>query len=239
VRSPRIGITPEGTTDDGQFILPQEYLRAIQRAGGVPVIIPPWEEEVDTLLAMIDGLLLAGGGDIDPRHYGSGGHPAIYGIDEVRDAGELALFHGARMRGMPTLGICRGAQLANVALGGTLIEHLPDRTVQSHRAEPGGGILHSVEVPLGSRLYASLSAGAPNHCLGFTSQVMSWHHQAIDRVADGLIVTACAEDDTIEAIEATDAPWLVAVQWHPELTAAHDPVQQRLFDVFVSVCRQA
>lgn len=239
-RKPRIGITPEGTTDDGQFILPQEYLRAVQRAGGLPVMLPPWQEEVDQFLRFIDGLLLAGGGDIAPHRYGSAGHPQVYGVDDVRDAGELALFRAARQRGVPILEICRGAQLANVALGGTLVEHLPDRVAQPHRAVPKGGLLHSVCVPGGSRLSTALHSARAGLAGELRSiEVMSWHHQAIDRVAETLVVTARAEDGTIEAVETTHGAWMVAVQWHPELTAEHDPIQQNLFDAFVAVCKEA
>ncbi len=235
--APRIGITPEGATSDGQFILPQEYLRAVQRAGGIPFMIPPWQEEVDALLDLIDGLLLAGGGDIDPARYGSAGHAEIYGIDTVRDAGEFALFHAARGRDLPILGICRGAQLANVALGGTLVEHLPDHTTQNHRAVPSGGVRHSVEIPLGSRLFDALAVGhEENHNAPRMAQVISWHHQAIDVVGTEVFVTARAEDGTVEAVETANGAWMVAVQWHPELSAGDDPVQQRLFNAFVQAC---
>lgn len=237
VSTPRIGITPEGLTDDGQLLLPLEYLNAIQRAGGVPLVLSPWHADACVLLDAVSGLLLAGGGDVSPRRYGSNGHACIYGVDEVRDEGELALFFGARRRSMPILGICRGAQLTNVALGGTLITHLPERTTLLHRAEPKGGVLHQVNIASGSRLHAALAEGG-TAASPIQAEVMSWHHQAIDRVATGLTVTAQADDGTIEAVETGEGPWLVAVQWHPELTAAVAPMQQRLFNAFVAACRQ-
>lgn len=202
-------------------------------------MLVPWLAGAEDLLAICDGLLLAGGGDIAPNRYGSAGHPAIYEVDEARDAGELALLHAARAANMPILGICRGAQLINVALGGTLIEHLPDSTSQPHRAEPSGGILHDIRITGASKLYRVLQ---PAEHLGdepLVTSATSWHHQAIGRLADGLVVTATAADGTVEAIESPSDAWLVAVQWHPELTAATDPIQQRLFNAFIAASTHA
>jgi putative glutamine amidotransferase len=140
---------------------------------------------------------------------------------------------------MPTLGICRGLQVLNVALGGSLVEHLPDEVgeVITHRNPPPGHAqissyaLHPLRVDEASRLAA---------ILGMTQvEPASWHHQAVRRVADGLQVVARADDGTVEAAELVDHPWLLAVQWHPEITAADDPAQQRLFDAFVAAARES
>lgn len=228
-----VAVTPESTTSDGQWLLPSEYLAAIERAGGVPFVLVPWLEGAVELLDAADGLLLAGGGDVAPGRYGSAGHPEIYEVNEARDAGEFALLAGAIESGLPTLGICRGAQLLNVALGGTLIEHLPDAVDGSvtHRSQPNGGVLHEVRVAPGSRVREILGVD----CVKATS----WHHQAIDKVANTLTPVAWAEDGTIEAVEMPGHSWLIAVQWHPELTAATDPTQQHLFDAFVAAARRA
>ncbi len=172
---------------------------------------------------------------MDPALYGGSEHEAIYGIDRLRDDVEIAMVHLAIARGLPTLAICRGAQVANVALGGTLHAHLPDlpatggahRTV-AHRAEPYGGVTHPVMVEEGTLLAASLGEQ------GFPP--VSWHHQAIDRIAPALRVVARAEDGCVEAVELPDHPWFVGVQWHPELSAAGDAAQQRLFNALIGAC---
>jgi putative glutamine amidotransferase len=238
--TPRIGITAEGRAADDSIILPSEYIDAVVRAGGLPVLIAPWQGDVTRHLPGLQGLILAGGGDVAPEQYGSPGHPAIYEVDPERDAGELALLHAARARGLPLLGICRGAQLLNVALGGTLIEHLPEHFAgpPAHRADPPGAAFHTVALAAGSRLARTLQADAVT--------VVSWHHQAIRDLAPGLVAVAWADDGCIEAAEvapteaagAVDAPWLLAVQWHPELSAADDPAQQRLFDALVAAARR-
>jgi putative glutamine amidotransferase len=230
MRAPIIGITTE-TNEQNEYVLPVEYIEAVRRAGGIPLLLPPGEPQIEELLKPLDGLILSGGGDIDPLHYGSDGHPAVYLVDGPRDAMELALAQAAARRQLPTLGVCRGAQLINVALGGTLVEHLPDETdnTLAHRQEPSGAVPHAVAITPGSRLAAVLGeevvVGA------------SWHHQAIRAVAPGLAVTARAADGTIEAVELPGHHWFLAVQWHPEMTAAADPVQQRLFDALVAAAR--
>jgi putative glutamine amidotransferase len=230
MRPPIIGITTE-SNDQNEYLLPAEYIDAVRRAGGIPLLLPPGEANLEALLGLLDGLILSGGGDIDPRHYGSGGHPAVYMIDAARDEMELALARRAAAGGLPTLGVCRGAQLINVALGGTLIEHLPDEidNTIAHRLEPRGAVPHAVRITHGSRLAQVIG-----------EQVVvgaSWHHQAIRTPAPGLAVAACAADGTIEAVELPSHPWLLAVQWHPEITAADDPIQQRLFAALVQAAR--
>ncbi len=230
MRAPIIGITTE-TNDQNEYVLPVEYAAAIRKAGGIPLLLPPGEPNTVTLLDLLDGLILSGGGDIDPRYYGSRGHPAVYMIDGARDEMELALAQQAARGDLPTLGVCRGAQLINVALGGTLVEHLPDEidNTIAHRMEPRGYAPHPVTIAGGSQLAAVIGekvvVGA------------SWHHQAIRTPAPELVVVARAADGTIEAVELPGHPWLLAVQWHPEITAGEDPLQQRLFDALVGAAR--
>lgn len=229
--SPVIGITTYGRDERGRYTLPSEYVAAVARAGAVPVLIPPLPEHAHAYLALVDGIVLAGGGDVDPAHYGGRGHETVYSVDAGRDALELALARRIVEQRVPTLAVCRGMQVLNVALGGTLIEHLPavvgERVL--HRAAPREPTRHTVAVKSGSRLAAV--AGATEFA------PMSWHHQAIRKLAPGLEVVATAPDGTIEAVELGAHPWLIAVQWHPELTADRDPVQQRLFDALATHSR--
>ncbi len=230
-RPPLIGITTYARDAKNEFHLPAEYSEAVHRAGGIPYLIPPLPLDVTHLIERCDGLLLAGGGDMDSSHYGGHAHPSIYHVDADRDALELALARHVVRHDVPTLAICRGAQVLNVALGGTLVEHLPDEVGESvsHRLPPREPTPHDVTVSAESRLAGILG------CLECTA--MSWHHQAIRRVADGLHPVAQAPDGTIEAVESRSHLWLIAVQWHPELTAAKDEVQQSLFESFVDAAR--
>jgi putative glutamine amidotransferase len=221
-----------------RFSLPVEYVEAVRRAGALAWLIAPGEPALDELFARLDGLVLTGGGDVDPEHYGGAAHPTLYGIDRARDATELALARAAFERGLPTLGICRGCQVINVAFGGTLIEHLPDEVGDgiAHRGEGAGtSRLHDVELAAGSRVRAIVGAER--------AHASSSHHQAIRRVAMGFAVTAHAADGTIEAVEPVEPvekgghPFYLAVQWHPEETAAEDAAQQRLFDALAAAAR--
>lgn len=232
--SPLIGITTYGRNAENEFTLPAEYVEAVRRAGGIPVLIPAGETEIDALLSRLDGLILSGGGDVDPELYAGSRHMEIYMIDAERDGMEMTLARRVATDGLPTLCICRGLQVLNVALGGSLVEHLPDEVGEAitHRNPPSGRAqissyaLHPLRVEGASRLAEILGA--------VELEPASWHHQAVRRLADGLRVTARADDGTIEAAEAEAHPWLVAVQWHPEITAADDPAQQRIFDAFVA-----
>jgi putative glutamine amidotransferase len=231
MKQPVIGITTYGRDERGRYTLPSEYVAAVERAGAVPILIPPVPAHAERYLALVDGIVLAGGGDLDPQLYGGDGHATIYNVDAQRDALELALARRIVEQRAPTLAICRGMQVLNVALGGTLIEHLPAVVGEAvlHRAPPRDPTPHPVQVKAGSRLAA---------LAGVTECVpMSWHHQAIRQPAPGLEVVATAPDGTIEAVELKDHPWLIAVQWHPELTAEKDPAQQRLFDALVAAAK--
>lgn len=228
---PLIAITTYGRNEENEFPLPAEYAEAVGRAGGMPVLIPHVGIDARELLARCDGLILAGGGDLDPASYGGNAHPTNYMMDQERDRNELALVREAVGDAFPTLAICRGTQVLNVALGGTLIEHLPDEVGEKvvHRAPPRLPTPHPVTILPDSRLARLLSVA---ECTP-----VSWHHQAIREPGKGLRVVARATDGTIEAVEMAEHRWLVGVQWHPELSAADDPVQQRLFDQFVGFLR--
>ena len=228
-----IGITTYGRNEDGHFFLPSEYVDSVRRSGACPILLAPGEESLDGWLELADGVLFPGGGDIDPARYGGSEHEMIYMVDSERDTTELALLNRILESGLPTLGICRGTQLLNVALGGTLFDHLPDHVGEevAHRLPPREPTPHAIRVEKGSGLAA---------ILGKTEfDAESWHHQAIREVAPGLTAVAQAPDGTVEAVEKKDHPWLYAVQWHPELTAEKDPVQQRLFNALTEAALAA
>lgn len=232
VRKPIIGLTSYGTVERPDYRVPAEYVQSVVRAGGVPLVLPSVSDEfAGRWLELLDGLVLIGGGDLDPVHYRGRNHETVYNVDAARDAAELRLTRLALERHFPTLAVCRGLQLVNTVLGGTLHAHIPDaygETVR-HRAPPRQPIPHEITLEPASRL-----AGR----LGCTLIVAaSWHHQSIDRLGDGLRAVAWAPDGVIEAAELPDNPNLIAVQWHPELTAAEDPAQQALFDALVALAR--
>jgi putative glutamine amidotransferase len=197
-------------------LLPMNYVRAVQRAGGLVLMLPPDEHlvhEPEEVLALLDGLILAGGADIDPSTYGQESDPHTVDTVPERDRFEIALARGAIERDLPLLGICRGMQLINVALGGTLVQHLPDRLGHGeHRRVVGSfdGAEHDVGLLEGS--LAHTAAGATRH------ETRSHHHQGVDCLGAGLIVsgTSALEDDLVEAIELPDRRYVLGVQWHPE-----------------------
>ncbi|MBI1879642.1 MAG: gamma-glutamyl-gamma-aminobutyrate hydrolase family protein [Chloroflexi bacterium] len=229
---PIIGITTYGRDNRGLFGIDVEYVDAIRRAGGVPVLLPPGELYQDEILERLDGLILSGGGDVEPGHYQGADHAAIEHVDPERDASEIELAQMVVESGLPALNICRGAQVLNVALGGTLIEHLPDEIGDEidHRATPEGYVYHPVAVEPNSRLAEIVGQAEINSA--------SWHHQAMRQLAPGLKPVAFAADGTIEAVEMPEHPWLIAIQWHPENLAANDPANQRIFDALVEAAAQ-
>lgn len=221
-------------TREDQFRLPTEYVAAIRRAGAVPWLLPPGEPHLDEFLHAIDALVLPGGGDVDPALYGGNAHAQLYSVNRGRDETELALARAAIERDLPTLAICRGMQVLNVALGGTLIEHLPDEVGNTvpHRGRTSGTYsAHDVAVESGSRLAGIVG--------GTRTGTASSHHQAVRVLGRDLVVTARAEDGTIEAVELPRQAFFVGVQWHPEHTAASDPSQQRLFDALAKAARES
>jgi putative glutamine amidotransferase len=194
----------------------------VAAAGGIPVLLPPLPD-VAGAVDRLDGLLLTGGGDIDPGRYGAEPHPRTVRVSVPRDAAELELLGAAMAAGLPVLGVCRGMQLVNVARGGTLRQHLPADA--GHTPAPGTFGSHPVRVAAGTRLAGILGAN------GSGVDVPTAHHQAIDRLGDGLVAAAWAEDGVIEAVEpgAAGDRFLLAVQWHPE--AGTDP---RLIEALVA-----
>jgi putative glutamine amidotransferase len=210
-----------------------KYAEAVARAGGVVTTVAPLGEHlarVASLVAAADGVLIQGGGDVDPARYGAAKRSdTVYGIVEAHDDFEIAVVREAVRQDKPLLAICRGIQVLNVALGGTLHQDLGD--VLADR-ESHWNTYHPVALDEGSRVAAAMDTQHP-------ARSHSYHHQALDKVADGLRVTGRAPDGMIEAVEHRACGWIVGVQWHPEDDAADTADQQRLFDAFVAVCREA
>ncbi|CAN5181690.1 gamma-glutamyl-gamma-aminobutyrate hydrolase family protein [soil metagenome] len=189
-------------------LIPLDYVDAVERAGGRPVLIPPSEDGVDETLEALDGVVFSGGADVDPSIYGAEPHAKTDAPHARRDAGELALLQAALDRDMPVLAVCRGFQLLNVLRGGDLVQHLPDAVGNDdHKQTPGTFVEHPVEVKVGTRL-ASM--------IGARSEVTSHHHQGLGKVGAGLVETAWAGDGTLEGVEDPSLRFLVGVQWHPE-----------------------
>jgi putative glutamine amidotransferase len=228
VSAPVIGLTAYSEPaqwavwDAPAVLLPATYVRQVTAAGGIPVLLPP-VPGVAAAISRLDGLILTGGGDIDPGRYGETRHARTTRVNEPRDAAELALAGAAFGAGLPVLGVCRGMQLLNVARGGTLRQHLADDS--GHAAVPGTFGSHPVRVGRGTRLAAILGGGADR------IDVPTAHHQAVDALGDGLVAAAWAADGVVEAVEldAAGDPFVLAVQWHPE--AGTDP---RLIEALVA-----
>ena len=210
---------------------PTPYMEALHRAGAREAILMPVaidDTDAGEVLERFDGLLLMGGGDLHPEEYGQERRDEVYGVIPHRDRFEVALARAAVARDLPTLAICRGHQVLNVALGGSLDQHISERDgVLAHGKPgvPGGSSVHDVDLEPGSRLAEAMDVTR--------ASCSSHHHQAVDRVGDRLRVTARSPDGVVEGIELDGDAWIVGAQWHPEDTAATDAAQQRLFDTFV------
>lgn len=239
--TPLIGISC-GTFHDRDWCPPsyghrQTYIDAVLQAGGAPLLIPPLLDAATlrTIYERLDGVLLAGGGDIAPNHYGDQPHERLGTIDPPRDLTELRLARWAAAEGKPLLGICRGVQLINVALGGSLYQDIPsqiDTTIDhnlSYTHEDWTFLAHSITIAADSRLARMLGT---THLM-----INSLHHQAVRRVATGLRAVAWAPDGVIEALESEGPTFIIGVQGHPEaLQATVDPRWQHLFAAFVQSC---
>jgi gamma-glutamyl-gamma-aminobutyrate hydrolase PuuD len=209
-----------GAWEEESALVPTDYTRAVERAGGRPLLIPPSEDGVEETLGVLDALVLSGGSDLDPDTYGADAHPETTGIVPERDRFELALLQAALARDMPVLAICRGSQVLNVARGGDLVQHLPDVVGdERHKHTPGVWADHDVDVDQESRLGAVVGEHAP---------VKSHHHQGLGRLGDGLRDVAWADDGTVEAVEDPERRFTLGVLWHPE--AGED---MKLFEALV------
>jgi putative glutamine amidotransferase len=233
-RRPVVGLTTylEQVQSDGWDVpagyLSSNYFEGVISAGGIAMLLPPQPvdpEIASSVIDSLDGLVITGGYDLDPATYGQQPHPTTDQPRTARDAFEFALLRGALQRGLPVLGICRGIQVLNVAFGGTLHQHLPE--VLGHkRHRAGGGVFTRLPVRIvaGTRL-ADL--------LGESAEAACYHHQAIDKVGDGLVVSASDADGVVEALELPGDGFVLAVQWHPEQTLD----DLRLFKAVVDAAR--
>lgn len=224
---PIIGITTPQRNETNHYTLVADYIDAIRRAGGVPVLLTPGEMHHARILDFVDGLLFSGGGDINPAEYNGQAHPEIYKVSAERDAFELGLARLALRTTIPILGICRGLEILMVVSGGTLVPHIPDEFGDTiiHRAEQSRSAAHPVQVVPKTRLSALFNRATE-------VDIVSWHHQAVSKAPTGWQVAAQAPDGVIEALEHQHHPWAIAVQWHPEL-APSDRKQQNIFAAFV------
>ena len=226
--------TPQGEPPRREMALGMTYLKAIEAAGGLPVVMPPLElGAVEPLLDRLDGVCLSGGPDLDPEAYHDRRHPELGPVEPELDRFELALARAADARGLPILAICRGAQALNVARGGTLHQHLPDRpgTSITHRQRRAGDqTTHSVDIAPESLLARVMRRSR--------ARVNSFHHQGVRRLGAGLRATAWAPDGVIEGIEAPARPFVLGVQWHAEtLTARRE--HAALFEALVGAAMPA
>jgi gamma-glutamyl-gamma-aminobutyrate hydrolase PuuD len=228
---PLVGITTYvtpveyGDWQEEAALVPADYVRAVERAGGRPLLVPPSDDAVEETLDVLDGLIFSGGSDLDPATYGQEAHPETKGVVVERDRGELALLQAALARDMPVLAVCRGSQVLNVALGGDLVQHLPEVVGDDkHKHTPGQFADHDVSLDPGTKLGSLLGVHAP---------VKSHHHQGFGRLGSGLREAGRAEDGTLEAIEDPSRRFALGVLWHPE--AGED---MRLFEALVAEARE-
>jgi putative glutamine amidotransferase len=229
-------VTPpktEGLNPSTDFLGQKAYVDCLVRAGAAPVFLPSVEDDgyISAALAALDGVLLTGGDDADPALYGEKPHPKLGSVDELKGCFEVPLVRGALATGLPIFGICGGIQILNVACGGTLHQDIAactGSTLQHKADQAQPRPSHGIEITAGTRLHAILGAER--------LVVNSTHHQALNKLGDGLAVTARAPDGIVEAVERPGDPFVFGVQFHPERLAAHEPVFQRLFDAFVEAC---
>jgi anthranilate synthase component 2/putative glutamine amidotransferase len=218
-----------GVWNQPAALIPQSYVSAVTRAGGIAVLLPPQEDGAREAIAAVGGLVLSGGPDLNPGRYGADPHPLTGTPNDARDAWELALLAEALARDVPVLGVCRGMQLLNVARGGALLQHLPDGLGDTgHQPAPATYGSREVRVRGDSRLAAILgSATVPVRC---------YHHQAIAELGRDLLPVAWCADETIEAIEVAGRRFAFGVQWHPEADPS-SPSDRRLFEALVAEAR--
>ena len=235
---PLIGITTYGRAEHPapsthyavHYSVPTDYVDAVRRAGGTPVLLPSDETNWKPWVAKLDGIVLSGGTDVSPSHYSDTlDNPHVEANAPERDTSEIALTLALVESQKPSLFVCRGIQVLNVALGGTLFAHLPEVVDDDiHRDENGFWTTHQIAAEPGSRVAKAMGSDQ--------AVTYSGHHQAINRLGFDLAISALAPDGIIEAIEMPDHPWVVGVQWHPEITAHSDPTQQGIFDALITAC---
>jgi putative glutamine amidotransferase len=228
---PLIGVTTSIQSKTNDYCLRHEYITAIRLAGGLPMLIPPGEPNLNIILEWVDGIILTGGGDLDPATYNGTNHPTIYNVNRERDRFELSLAKLALETDIPILGICRGLEILVVASGGKLVPHLPDEFGEKiiHRQTQSCPAEHNVHIIPGTHLANIIGAGE--------TKVVSWHHQAASNIPEGWRLAATAADGVIEALEHEEHPWAFAIQWHPEI-ALNDARQQRIFRAFINTAQQ-
>lgn len=215
---------PEDPRTRGKLELNWNYVQAVSDAGGVPLLIPPTADMAE-VAKIIHGWLIPGGDDIDARRFGQENHPEVKPMDPARFEGEAALMRAAD-KDLPVLGICYGCQFLNVSRGGNLIQHLPDAVGHTNHT---GGTLQTYALDSASRLASAMKTER--------AEGKSYHHQAVGDLGADLRVVARSDDGTVEAVEATDRPWMIGVQWHPERTP-EDEATQRLFKDFIAAARR-
>lgn len=231
---PLIGITGDYNIDNNSISLNSEYYWAIYKAGGQPLIIPYIDvEDADYFVSVFDGIMFTGGNDIDPVFYGEAPHPKLGKINPVRDEFELKLCRLALENDKPVLGICRGVQVMNVAMGGTLYQDLgaqlqSDTPIKHWQSAPGRYGTHEVKLAAGSRINRIME----KECIS----VNSFHHQAVKEVAGAFRAAGWSRDGVIEVIESDKYPFAVGVQWHPERMFNHEQTMLLLFKNFVEAC---
>ncbi|GAA5228376.1 gamma-glutamyl-gamma-aminobutyrate hydrolase family protein [Paeniglutamicibacter antarcticus] len=228
---PRIGLTTYwqdaswGVWNSQAAIVPGKYVTGVADAGGTPILLPPVGSD-ESVLELLDGLIVIGGVDVDPSNYGATAHPRTAAQPD-RDEHDLRLTRVALGMGLPLFAICRGAQILNVALGGTLHQHVPDVLPKSNY-QPSPGVFGTVE-------FTTEASTLARELLGGTAEAPCYHHQSLDRLGEGLVATARASDGTIEAVECpTGIGWMLGVQFHPE----ENPRDARLFAGFVEAARK-
>jgi putative glutamine amidotransferase len=232
---PVVGITLGDGDEPGLHAMREDYVRSVEQAGAVPVVLAPVRpDDTGLVLDRLDGVVLSGGVDVDPALYRREPHAKLGRVNRRRDDFELALVSEALRRDVPILGICRGQQVLNVARGGTLVQDIPSQWTGAMDHDARGRRsrrTHDVDVLPGSRLHAILRRDSV--------PVNSFHHQAVEQVGDGLVVSArCPGDGMVEGLEIPAARFVVAVQWHPESFWQQDDSFQPLFDAHAEACRQ-
>jgi putative glutamine amidotransferase len=229
-----IAVTCKYSNQDELSFIKDGYIQALEQAGGLPVVLPPSLSPAASVKALdkMDGLLLSGGDDLSPLIFAQQPHPRLGEVDALRDEQEFALVKAALKLGLPIMGICRGLQVINAALGGTILQHINEddvKAIQHRQNAPGWHRHHHVRIHPETMLAEALGHGDVG--------VNSFHHQAVDKVPPGLTISAVSPDGLVEALECRE-PWILAVQWHPERMFARHPEFLRLFELFCNQCNE-